>query len=119
MAYTVGKIAELLDIPRSTIRFYDKKGLLPFVGRSPGGIRQFTENDRRRLENILLLRRFGFTIEEIKRYVELEEEGRSTVSMRLDMLEKRKESVISEIRSLSDTLSLIEKTCRQFTDEKH
>jgi DNA-binding transcriptional MerR regulator len=33
MAYTVGKIAELLDIPRSTIRFYDKKGLLPFVGR--------------------------------------------------------------------------------------
>ncbi len=119
MAYTVGKIAELLDIPRSTIRFYDKKGLLPFVGRSPGGIRQFTENDRRRLENILLLRRFGFTIEEIKRYVELEEEGRSTVSMRLDMLEKRKESVISEIRSLSDTLSLIEKTCRQFTDGKH
>ena len=56
MVYTVGKIAELLEIPPSTIRFYDKKGLLLFVERSRGGIRQFTGNDRSRLENILLLR---------------------------------------------------------------
>lgn len=112
--YTVGKIAELLDIPPSTIRFYDKKGLLPFVERSRGGIRQFTEEDRTRMENILLLRRFGFSVEEIKQYVELEEEGPSTGSLRLAMLEKRKESLAAEIRSLSETLSLLEESCRQF-----
>lgn len=114
MVYTVGKIAELLEIPPSTIRFYDKKGLLPFVERSRGGIRQFTGNDRSRLENILLLRRFGFSVEKIKQYVELEEAGPSTEPSRLAMLEKRKGSLAGEIRSLSEVLSLLEESCRQF-----
>ena len=39
MVYTVGEMAKLLDIPASTLRYYDKEGLLPFVERSSGGIR--------------------------------------------------------------------------------
>ena len=45
MAYTVGEMARRLGVPASTIRYYDKEGLLPFVGRSSGGIRAFTEKD--------------------------------------------------------------------------
>ena len=41
MVYTVGEMAKLLDIPASTLRYYDKEGLLPFVERSSGGIRPF------------------------------------------------------------------------------
>ena len=41
MAYTVGEMARRLGVPASTIRYYDKEGLLPFVGRSSGGIRVF------------------------------------------------------------------------------
>ena len=114
MVYTVGKIAELLDIPPSTIRFYDKKGLLPFVERSRGGIRQFTEEDRRRMENILLLRRFGFSVEEIKAFVQLEEEGPSTRGRRIAILESRGVALEKEIRSLGETLSLLEDTCRRY-----
>ena len=36
MVYTVGEMAKLLDIPASTLRYYDKEGLLPFVERSSG-----------------------------------------------------------------------------------
>ena len=32
MVYTVGEMAKLLDIPASTLRYYDKEGLLPFYG---------------------------------------------------------------------------------------
>ena len=45
MAYTVGEMARRMGVPASTIRYYDKEGLLPFVGRSSGGIRVFTEKD--------------------------------------------------------------------------
>ena len=31
MFYTVGEIAKKLGIPASTLRYYDKEGLLPFV----------------------------------------------------------------------------------------
>ena len=34
MVYTVGEMARLLNVPASTLRYYDKEGLLPFVERS-------------------------------------------------------------------------------------
>ena len=45
MLYTVGEMAKVLGIPASTLRYYDKEGLLPFVERSSGGISMFTEKD--------------------------------------------------------------------------
>ena len=42
---TVGEISKLLNIPASTLRYYDKEGLLPFVERSSSGIRKFQDND--------------------------------------------------------------------------
>lgn len=45
MTYTEGEMAKLLGVPASTLRYYDKEGLLPFVERSPGGARIFRKND--------------------------------------------------------------------------
>ena len=36
MVYTVGEMARLLDVSASTLRYYDKEGLIPFVERSSG-----------------------------------------------------------------------------------
>ena len=46
MVYTVGEMAKLLEVPASTLRYYDKEGLLPFVERSSGGIRWRTATCR-------------------------------------------------------------------------
>lgn len=45
MTYTVGQMAKMLGLAGSTLRYYDKEGLLPFVERSSGGIRMFREKD--------------------------------------------------------------------------
>ena len=52
MMYTVGEMAKLLNIPGSTLRYYDKEGLLPFVERSSGAD-AFCRNPpwRRRITN--------------------------------------------------------------------
>ena len=39
MFYTIGEMAQKLDVAPSTLRYYDKEGLLPFVERSSGGAR--------------------------------------------------------------------------------
>ena len=36
MMYTVGEMAKLLNIPGSTLRYYDKEWLIHFVERSSG-----------------------------------------------------------------------------------
>lgn len=45
MQYTVGQMAKRLGVAPSTLRYYDKEGLLPYVERSDGGIRMFKESD--------------------------------------------------------------------------
>lgn len=45
MEYTVGQAAQRLGGAPSTLRYYDKEGLLPFVERTQGGIRRFREED--------------------------------------------------------------------------
>lgn len=45
MFYTVGEMAKKLGVAPSTLRYYDKEGLLPFVERSGGGIRMFKDAD--------------------------------------------------------------------------
>ena len=67
MLYTVREAAEKLGIPSSTIRYYDKKGLLPFIERSPSGVRVFTEDDIAHLRDLLILKNAGFSLKEIDR----------------------------------------------------
>lgn len=59
MGYTVGEMAKMIEVPASTLRYYDKQGLLPFVERSPGGIRLFQEKDYEWLQIIICLKKPG------------------------------------------------------------
>ena len=45
MLYTVSEMANRLGVAPSTLRYYDKEGLLPFIERSDGGIRMFKDTD--------------------------------------------------------------------------
>lgn len=46
--------------------YYDKRGLLGPSGRTPAGYRLYSEDDRQRLEQIIMLRSLGLTLKEIK-----------------------------------------------------
>lgn len=59
MTYTVGQMAKMLGLAGSTLRYYDKEGLLPFVERSSGGIRMFREKDYEWLQIIECLKKQG------------------------------------------------------------
>ena len=45
MYYTIGEMAQKINVPPSTLRYYDKEGLLPNVARSSGGRRMFQDSD--------------------------------------------------------------------------
>ena len=66
MAYTVGEMAKILHVAPSTLRYYDKEGLLPFVERSSGGIRLFKDSDFEWLSMIECMKQTGMPIKEIK-----------------------------------------------------
>lgn len=112
MIYTVSEASQKLGIPSSTIRFYDKHGLLPFVERSPSGVRMFTDADVEQLQNILMLKNAGFSVKEIAQFVRLENEGDTSLLPRLEMLKHRCSHVEAEIIRLQNVLKVLTQKCR-------
>ena len=79
MMYTVGEMAKLLGVPASTLRYYDKEGLLPFVERSPGGMRMFQEKDYEWLQVIGCLKKTGMPLKNIRTYIDMAMQGDETI----------------------------------------
>lgn len=69
--YSIGEAAKALDIPASTIRYYEKNGLLPHIGRTEGGIRSFTDADLDLFRLIGHLKMSGMSLQEIREFVRL------------------------------------------------
>lgn len=95
MIYTVGEMAQKLGVPASTLRYYDKEGLLPFVERSSGGIRMFRENDFEWLQVIRCMKKAGMSIKDIRQYIEL---SMQRAELRSLMYEKRSYSVFQSCK---------------------
>ncbi len=65
MDYTVGRVAEIAGVTVRTLHHYDEIGLLTPGTRTSAGYRRYDDVDLERLQQILLYRELGFTLEEI------------------------------------------------------
>ena len=45
MTYTIKEASDITGIPATTLRYYDKEGILPFLERKESGHRMFSEQD--------------------------------------------------------------------------
>ena len=108
--YTIGQVSEMFHLPISTLRYYDKQGLLPNLKRQ-SGIRRFGENDLECLRVIECLKDSGLEITDIKHYFELCNQGNSTYPDRKALFEMRKAAVEKEIADLQQTLDMLKYKC--------
>ena len=111
MVYTVGEMAKLLEVPASTLRYYDKEGLLPFVERSSGGVRMFQESDFEWLQIIGCMKKAGMSIRDIRQYIELVLQGDDTIDTRLKMFRHQREALMRQIAEMRHTLDMVEYKC--------
>lgn len=61
---TIKEMETKLDIPRATIRFYEKEGLITPV-REENGYRDYSEDDLEKIKKIVILRKIGFSVNDI------------------------------------------------------
>ena len=67
--YSIGEVSKKMNITPSTLRYYEKEGLLPFVSRTKSGIRSFNDADLNRLRIIECLKKTGMSIKKIKQFI--------------------------------------------------
>ena len=105
---TIGAFAKAAGVNVETIRFYQRKGLLPEPNKPYGSIRRYGEEDVTRVRFVKSAQRLGFSLEEIAELLRLEdgahcEEASSLAEHKLkDVREKmanlaRMEAVLSEL----------------------
>ncbi len=111
MVYTVGEMAKRLEVPASTLRYYDKEGLLPFVERSSGGIRMFRDSDFEWLQVIGCMKKAGMSIRDIRQYIQLALQGDDTIDTRLKMFQHQREVLVQQMAEMQHTLETVEYKC--------
>lgn len=67
--FSISEIARETDVTPRTIRFYESKGLI--TPRRAGNTRVYTHRDKTRMTLILRGKRLGFSLAEIKEYLDL------------------------------------------------
>ena len=88
--YSVTEAAKISGLSAHTLRYYDDLGLFPFLQRTQGDKRLFSDADMQWVQLIECLRNTGMPISEVKNYVELCLKGNSTLNERLEIVKSRK-----------------------------
>ena len=110
MQYSIGEIAKMTGLSPSTLRFYDKEGLLPGLKRQ-GGKRIFDESHIETLRIIECLKRSGLEIRDIRKFMELTTKGSASYAQRRELMEERRLKTLEQIEELQKTLAVLEYKC--------
>lgn len=103
----IGEISKLTGLSISTLRYYEKHGLLPNINRTSGGIRTFSNADLDTIRMINCLKISGMKISEIKKFMEWCAEGDKTINNRLNMFYEQEKNINNQINALKKSLKLI------------
>ncbi len=109
---TIGTVARRAGVSVETIRYYQRRGLLPLPALPPGGIRRYPEETVRRLQFIKRAQQLGFALAEIDALLALGDAARCGETC---MLAERKlaeiEARIEALRSVQAALGGLARAC--------
>ena len=80
---TIGALAETAGVNVETIRFYQRKGLMPEPEKPYGSIRRYGAAELARVRFIKSAQRLGFTLEEVGELLKLEDGARCSEARQL------------------------------------
>ena len=112
--FTIGQLAKRANVNLGTIRFYERRGLLPKPPRNKSGHRQYSTETVRRTDFIKRCQALGFSLNEIQEILELRMMPESTCAdMKSRVTEKLidVDKKINELVQIRDALSRLQKKC--------
>ncbi len=112
-ALTIGAFASAAGVNVETIRFYQRKRLLPEPPRTYGRIRRYTHADVARVRFVKSAQRLGFSLDEISGLLRLDDgfhchESRVVAEDKLEVVRAK----ISDLRRIETALVKLIGECR-------
>jgi MerR family transcriptional regulator, mercuric resistance operon regulatory protein len=109
---TIGGLAKASGVGVETVRYYQRRGLLPEPARPPGEVRRYGEADVKRLRFIRSAQAAGFTLREIGELLALDASddrarARELAQARVAAIDEK----IEELREARDALAALATDC--------
>jgi DNA-binding transcriptional MerR regulator len=108
----IGQVAADADVTVDTVRFYERRGVLPPPERRPSGYREYTPAAVERIRMARALQQLGFTLDEIIDALRAHDAGDTSEASQLWRLEAvidRIDAKIADLRrtrrTITDTLT--------------
>lgn len=119
---TTGELAEGAGVNVQTVRYYERRGLLPEPPRTDAGYRQYGPSDLRRLRFIRRAQDLGFQLSEVENLLSLrvrQGESCGRVQARAEAAIARIDEQIDDLTRMRSALGRLVEAChrQQPTDE--
>ena len=105
--------AELVGLSPHTLRYYEQQGLVR-PARNASGYRAYSAADLRRLVFLTRMRLSGMTMQDLKRYITLVDQGDSTIPERSRIMFDQRARIKKQLRELTLALETTEYKIRAY-----
>lgn len=98
----IGEVAKQAGVSVDTVRFYERRGVLPAPARKPSGYRVFTPSAVERIRLARAMQALGFTLDEVVDTLHVHDAGGATCESerwRLEAVIDRIDARIADLRA--------------------
>ena len=106
-ALGIGDVAQATGLSQDTLRWYEKEGLLPLVGRTSDGRRTYGPAALRFVRLVQALRRTGMPVSDVRAFVQAGGGELATHPVRRALLQAHEADVLARIAELEDDLGVL------------
>ena len=110
----IGQLAQAADVPTSTVRFYERRGLLKPDARTRSNYRAYSPRTVERLKFIRAAQGTGFSLKDIREMLELTYSDEPPCDELAALIERRLVEVkqrLRELRRVERTLTVAHRSC--------
>ena len=113
---TIAEVGKKYDLTADTLRYYERIGLIPPVGRNTSGNREYLEEDCRWVSFIKCMRNAGLSIEALVEYVTLFQQGQQTTAARKELLIEQRKHIVERLEEIQSTLVYLDHKIESYED---
>lgn len=110
----IGELAERASVGIQTVRFYERRGLLPDPGRTNSGYRVYTQAQLRQLRFIRQAKALGFSLEEVREILRMRSRGQCPCGKVVSLAERHLRNVEGQIRQMENFRRELSKELKQW-----
>ena len=112
---SVQDVARRTGLTAHTVRFYERRGLVPPVGRDRNGYRRYTDLDVEWLIFVSRLRASGMPITAVKRFVDLTLAGEHSIPERIALLREHEQLLLRRRQEVQAHLDLVQGKIKRYS----